>query len=40
MKTLSEWLAHCEKLHPFAIEMGLDRVRQVAERMQIALKRL
>ena len=38
MKTLSEWLAHCEKLHPFAIEMGLDRVRQVADRMQIAFK--
>jgi dihydrofolate synthase/folylpolyglutamate synthase len=36
MKTLSEWLAHCEKLHPFAIEMGLGRVRQVADRMQIA----
>jgi len=38
MKTLSEWLAHCEKLHPFAIEMGLGRVRLVAERMQIAFK--
>ncbi|NBY68492.1 MAG: bifunctional folylpolyglutamate synthase/dihydrofolate synthase, partial [Betaproteobacteria bacterium] len=38
MKTLSEWLAYCEKLHPFAIEMGLDRVRQVADRMQLALK--
>ena len=38
MKTLSEWLAHCEKLHPFAIEMGLGRVRQVADRMQIAFK--
>jgi dihydrofolate synthase/folylpolyglutamate synthase len=38
MKTLSEWLAHCEKLHPFVIEMGLDRVRQVAARMQLALK--
>ena len=38
MKTLSEWLAHCEKLHPFAIEMGLGRVRLVADRMQIAFK--
>ena len=38
MKTLSEWLAHCEKLHPFVIEMGLDRVSQVAARMQLALK--
>ena len=38
MKTLSEWLAHCENLHPLAIEMGLGRVRRVAERMQLALK--
>jgi len=38
MKTLSEWLAHCEKLHPLAIEMGLGRLRLVAERMQLALK--
>lgn len=37
MKTLSEWLAHCEQLHPQAIEMGLDRVRQVAQRMNLAL---
>ena len=38
MKTLSDWLAHCEKLHPLAIEMGLGRLRLVAERMQLALK--
>ena len=38
MKTLTEWLAYCEQLHPFAIEMGLGRVRQVADRMQLALK--
>jgi dihydrofolate synthase/folylpolyglutamate synthase len=38
MKTLSKWLAHCENLHPLAIEMGLGRVRLVAERMQLALK--
>jgi len=38
MKTLSEWLAHCEQLHPHAIDMGLDRVRQVAGRMSLALK--
>lgn len=37
MKTLSEWLAHCEQLHPQAIDMGLDRVRQVAHRMNLAL---
>jgi dihydrofolate synthase/folylpolyglutamate synthase len=38
MKTLSEWLAHCENLHPHAIDMGLDRVRQVAQKLQLALK--
>jgi dihydrofolate synthase/folylpolyglutamate synthase len=34
---LSEWLAHCEQLHPQAIDMGLDRVRQVAQRMALSL---
>jgi dihydrofolate synthase/folylpolyglutamate synthase len=33
--TLDEWLAHCERLHPTTIEMGLERVRTVAQRMQI-----
>ncbi len=31
--TLSQWLAHCERIHPTAIAMGLDRVRQVAQRL-------
>jgi dihydrofolate synthase / folylpolyglutamate synthase len=35
MKTLQEWLAYCEKLHPTAIEMGLERVRAVAQRMNL-----
>ncbi len=35
MKTLEDWLAYCEKLHPTAIDMGLDRVREVAQRMGI-----
>jgi dihydrofolate synthase/folylpolyglutamate synthase len=34
-KTLSDWLAHCEQLHPKNIDLGLERVRCVAERMQI-----
>ena len=38
MKTLSEWLAHCENVHPHAIDMGLERVRQVAQKLQLALK--
>jgi dihydrofolate synthase / folylpolyglutamate synthase len=33
METLQEWLAYCENLHPKAIELGLERVRTVAERM-------
>ena len=33
MKTLEDWLAHCEQLHPTTIELGLERVRTVAERM-------
>ncbi len=35
MKTLQEWLDHCERLHPVAIDMGLDRVRAVAERLEL-----
>ena len=35
MKTLSDWLTHCEQLHPKSIDMGLERVRSVAQRMQI-----
>ena len=38
MRTLSEWLAYCERLHPTAIDMGLERVGQVAKRMGIAFK--
>ena len=33
LTTLNDWLAHCERLHPTSIDMGLDRVRAVAERM-------
>ncbi len=33
--TLDDWLAHCEQLHPLAIDMGLERVRTVAERMGV-----
>ena len=34
--TLADWLAHCERLHPVTIDMGLERVRTVAQRMAIA----
>ncbi len=33
MKTLSDWLAHCERLHPIPIDLGLSRVQSVARRM-------
>jgi dihydrofolate synthase / folylpolyglutamate synthase len=35
--TLDGWLAHAERLHPVAIDMGLDRVREVAQRMGLDL---
>ncbi len=37
-QTLNEWLAYCEQLHPTAIDMTLERVRTVAQRMAISMK--
>ncbi len=34
-QTLAEWLEYCEKLHAKPIDMGLERVREVAQRMEI-----
>jgi dihydrofolate synthase/folylpolyglutamate synthase len=34
--TLDDWLAHCERLHPKTIDMTLDRVKAVKERLGIA----
>lgn len=33
MRSLQEWLAHCESLHPKTIDMGLERVHAVVRRM-------
>ncbi len=33
MNTLADWLAHAERLHSKTIELGLERVRAVADRM-------
>ncbi len=33
LQTLADWLAHCERLHPIAIDMTLERVKTVADRM-------
>jgi len=35
-KSLPQWLAHLEELHPEEIELGLDRVRQVMLRAGLA----
>ena len=32
-RSLAEWLSYLEQLHPSAIDMGLERSRQVAERL-------
>ena len=34
-QTLAEWLEYCENLHAKPIDLGLDRVREVARRMDI-----
>ncbi len=33
LNTLDDWLAHCERLHPTTIDLGLARVRGVADSM-------
>ena len=33
--SLEGWLAHCERLHPHNIDMGLERVSEVARRMAL-----
>lgn len=34
-QTLTEWLSHLEQLHPSEIELGLTRVKQVADKMAL-----
>lgn len=34
-RTLEEWLEYLEQLHPVAIDMGLDRCREVAARLEL-----
>src|ERR1035437_5912927 len=33
LNTLEDWLTHAERLHPVAIDLGLERVRTVADRL-------
>lgn len=35
--SLDQWLAHLETLHPKTIDMGLDRIRSVAQRLDLKL---
>jgi dihydrofolate synthase / folylpolyglutamate synthase len=35
---LADWLAHAEHIHAKPIDMGLDRIKRVADRMGITLK--
>lgn len=35
--SLEQWLAHLETLHPKTIDMGLDRIRSVAQRLDLKL---
>jgi dihydrofolate synthase/folylpolyglutamate synthase len=34
-QTLDDWLAHCERLHPVGVDMTLERVRAVYERLDL-----
>jgi len=35
--SLDQWLGHLESLHPRTIELGLDRIRQVARQLELEL---
>ncbi|MFM8517003.1 MAG: hypothetical protein ACKODA_03850 [Nevskiaceae bacterium] len=35
MRPLADWLAHQQAQHPHAIELGLERVREVAARLSL-----
>jgi dihydrofolate synthase/folylpolyglutamate synthase len=35
MKELGEWLAHCERLHPKGIDLGLERVQALVQRLDL-----
>ena len=36
--TLDDWLAHCERMHPKSIDMTLQRVASVRERLGLHFK--
>jgi dihydrofolate synthase / folylpolyglutamate synthase len=36
MKTLGDWLAHCERMHPVSMDLSLERTVQVKQRLGLA----
>ena len=34
---LHDWLRHCEQLHPQTIDMGLERIKEVAQAMKLTM---
>ena len=34
-RTLDDWLAHCERLHPKGMDFTLERVQAVRQRLQL-----
>lgn len=40
LRTLEEWLEYLERAHPIGIDLGLDRVAEVARRMGLLKRRL
>ena len=37
-RTLQDWLAHCDRLHPRAIDLTLDRVQRVRQRLGLVFE--
>lgn len=37
LRTLDDWLSHCERLHPVGIDLTLDRVAEVWSRIDVTL---
>lgn len=37
LTTLTEWLAHCERLHPRTVDLTLERVQTMRERLALAI---
>ncbi|MCB2019570.1 MAG: bifunctional folylpolyglutamate synthase/dihydrofolate synthase, partial [Burkholderiaceae bacterium] len=36
--TLDDWLSHCERLHPRTIDLTLDRVERMCERLALSFE--